>query len=303
MTSEPPIHEIAAVVVNFNAGPALRECVASLQREGVQALVVVDNGSSDDSLDQLAAMSHGLRVLHTERNLGYGGGVNFGARRIGGDLLLVCNPDLVLQPGALRAMVDRLDRDQSVGLVGPTLVTSAGDLHPSGRAFPSLGRSSVQAVLGVLVPQNPYSERYRAANRARAATGTVDWVTGACFVVRRDAFDAVGGFDDRYFMYVEEVDLCWRLARAGWRTGYEPSARVLHLGGVSTAAVPYRMIAAHHLSLWRFARRTARGWERLFLPLVAVGIAGRFAAVCLRRAVVDGDRRPWERRVGRNEGD
>jgi N-acetylglucosaminyl-diphospho-decaprenol L-rhamnosyltransferase len=111
----------------------------------------------------------------------------------------------------------------------------------------------------------------------------VDWVTGACFLVRREAFDAVGGFDDRYFMYVEEVDLCWRLARAGWRTGYESSARVRHLGGVSTAAVPYRMIVAHHSSLWRFARRTTCGYDRLLLPVVAVGIAGRCAAVCLRR--------------------
>ena len=189
-------------------------------------------------------------------------------------------------------MVDRLDRDQSLGLVGPALVTTDGGLHPSGRAFPTLGRSSLQAMLGVLVPQNPYSERYRAANRARAVAGTVDWVTGACMLIRRVAFNAVGGFDERYFMYVEEVDLCWRLARAGWQTGYEQSARVMHLGGVSTAAVPYRMIASHHLSLWRFARRTASGWQRVLLPLVALGTAGRFTVACLRRALIDRDRQP-----------
>ena len=286
MTSELPVHDFAAVVVNYNAGAALSECVASLEREGIEAVVVVDNGSTDDSLECLAARMPGVRVLHTGRNLGFGGGVNYGARRVAGDLLLVCNPDLVLQPGALSAMADRLVKDPSLGLVGSALVTPAGDLQPSGRAFPTLRRSSLHAALGVLLPQNAYSRRYREVSRSRVGTGIVDWVTGACFLVRREAFDEVGGFDDRYFMYVEEVDLCWRLARAGWRTGYESSARVLHLAGVSTAAVPYRMIVAHHLSLWRFARRTTCGSQRLLLPVVAAGIASRCVAVCLRRVVV-----------------
>jgi N-acetylglucosaminyl-diphospho-decaprenol L-rhamnosyltransferase len=285
MTSELPTHEVAAVVVNYNAGSALSECVASLEREAVREIVVVDNGSTDDSLEGLGAANPDLRVLRTGRNLGYGGGVNYGAKQTACELLLVCNPDLVLQPGALGAMTERLVQDPSLGLVGPALVTPAGALHPSGRDFPTLRRSSVQAALGVLFPKNSFSRRYREANQARAETGIVDWVTGACFLVRRQAFSAVGGFDDRYFMYVEEVDLCWRLARAGWRTGYEASARVLHLAGVSTAAVPYRMIVSHHLSLWRFARRTTYGSDRIFLPLVAVGIALRCVAVFLRRVL------------------
>jgi N-acetylglucosaminyl-diphospho-decaprenol L-rhamnosyltransferase len=282
--SEPPIRQVAAVVVNYNAGAALSECVASLEREGAGPIVVVDNGSTDDSLERLAASNPGVQVLLTGRNLGFGGGVNYGARRTTGELLLVCNPDLVLRRGALGAMVARLAQDPSLGLVGPALVTPAGELQPSGRAFPTLRRSTIQAVLGALFPDNAYSRRYRDENRSRAGTGIVDWVTGACLLVRRQAFDTVGGFDDRYFMYVEEVDLCWRLARAGWRTGYESSAQVLHLAGISTAPFPYRMIVAHHLSLWRYARRTARGAERVLLPAVAVGIACRCAAVCLRRA-------------------
>jgi N-acetylglucosaminyl-diphospho-decaprenol L-rhamnosyltransferase len=283
---------VTAVVVNYNAGAALSECVESLEREGVRDIAVVDNGSTDDSLECLDVKSPSVQVFHTGRNLGFGGGVNYGARRVAGELLLVCNPDLVLQPGALGAMADRLAQDPSLGLVGPALVTPAGELQPSGRAFPTVRRSSVQAVLGVLLPRNPYSRRYREANRARVETGIVDWVTGACLLVRREAFDAVSGFDDRYFMYVEEVDLCWRLARAGWRTGYESSAHVLHLAGISTAPFPFRMIVAHHLSLWRFARQSSRGSERLLLPVVAVGIASRCLAVCLRRAVVQLNRRP-----------
>ena len=84
-------------------------------------------------------------------------------------------------------------------------------------------------------------------------------MSGACFLVRREAWDAVGGFDPSYFMYMEDVDLCWRLGRAGWGVGYEPAARVLHVQGVSTNRHPYRMLAAHHRSMWRFAWRTTTG--------------------------------------------
>ena len=169
MTSEPQAPDIAAVVVNYNAGSVLAECVASLLGAGIENLVVVDNGSTDDSLGELAARLSHVRVVHTGRNLGYGGGVNRGAGEVGGQLILVCNPDLVVQPGAVTAMADRLQKDQSLGLVGPALIARDGTLHPSGRAFPSFGRSGLQAALGVLAPHNAYSRAYREANRARAA--------------------------------------------------------------------------------------------------------------------------------------
>jgi N-acetylglucosaminyl-diphospho-decaprenol L-rhamnosyltransferase len=109
----------------------------------------------------------------------------------------------------------------------------------------------------------------------------VDWVSGACFAVRRKAWDDVGGFDPAYFMYLEDVDLCWRLARCGWGVGYEPTAEVLHIQGVSTGRHPYRMLAAHHLSMWRFASRTTVGSKRAVLPLVGVGVVARFATAAI----------------------
>jgi GT2 family glycosyltransferase len=166
LEAEPPAHEVAAVVVNYNAGKALTECVASLKREGVSVIVVVDNGSTDGSLEYLAATNPDVQVLHTGRNLGFGGGVNYGARRTSGELLLVCNPDLELQSGALRAMVDRLTNDPSLGLVGPALVTPAGDLQPSGRAFPTL-RPGRDIPRERLQPSLPRGELRPGRNRDR----------------------------------------------------------------------------------------------------------------------------------------
>ncbi|MHB1782481.1 MAG: glycosyltransferase family 2 protein [Acidimicrobiales bacterium] len=289
---------IQAIVVNYNAGQALLDCVASLWSEGVDRLLVVDNGSTDGSIAQLASEDRDVQIVSSGRNVGFGGGVNYGAGRSAGELLLVCNPDIVLRPGALGALTRRIEADPSLGLVGPALVAPDGSERTSGRAFPTLRRSGLHALVGLAAPGSARSTRYRAASRAGAATGIVDWVTGACLLVRREAFDAVGGFDERYFMYVEEVDLCWRLARAGWRTGYEAGAVVVHLAGVSTAAHPYRMVTAHHVSLWRFAWRTAKGADRMLLPFAAPAIVVRWALAALKELVCRSARAPARARGG-----
>ncbi len=129
----------------------------------------------------------------------------------------------------------------------------------------------------MIAPANPFTRRYRLLDWDHRRPARVDWVSGACFVVRREAWDAVSGFDPAYFMYMEDVDLCWRLHQAGWAIGYEPEARVRHIQGVSTNRHPYRMLAAHHRSMWRFAWRTTSGSKRAALPVVAAGLAARLA--------------------------
>ncbi len=122
------------------------------------------------------------------------------------------------------------------------------------------------AFLYLVWPGNPFSRRYRMVDWDHASAREVDWVATTHVVVRRRAWDEVGGFDDGYFMYMEDVDLCWRLRRAGWRIGYEPAAGVVHEIGGSTDQTPYRMIVAHHRSVWRYAVRTSTGWRRPCCP-------------------------------------
>jgi N-acetylglucosaminyl-diphospho-decaprenol L-rhamnosyltransferase len=272
--------DVSAVVVNYNAGVALRDCVASLRAEQVAEVIVVDNGSRDESRQALRASDSSAVWQSAGENLGYGRAANLGARSGHGRYLVVCNPDLVVKPGTIANLVAAMDRDPEVAIAGPRIVNADGTLYPSARAFPSLVEAIGHGLLGLFWPENRFSRRYKLLDWDHGDARAIDWVSGAFFLVRRDAWDAVDGFDPAYFMYMEDVDLCWRVSRAGWRVVYEPSAEVVHWQGMSTGRRPYRMIVAHHWSLWRFACRSTPGWRRVLLPLVGIGLAGRAGVAC-----------------------
>ena len=275
--------DVCAVVVNYNTRDHLLRCVASLRAEGVGEIVVVDNDSVDGSGAALAAVDDALFV-NTGANLGFGRAANLGVASTTGPLLLVMNPDAVVHPGAVAAMVAALRTDDNLALVGPRVDNPDGTLYPSVRRFPDLTVAAGHAFVGLFRPDNRFTRRYKMVDTDRDRACDVDWVSGTCMLVRRWAFEAVGGFDPAYFMYVEDVDLCWRLHRAGWRIGYEPAARVTHTVGASSDLAPYRMIAAHHRSLLRFAARTSAGSRRLLLPAVAAGLGVRTLLAWVQRA-------------------
>ncbi|HEY1466036.1 MAG TPA: glycosyltransferase family 2 protein [Acidimicrobiales bacterium] len=276
---------VAAVVVNFESGTALTECLRTLVAESPAEVVVVDNGSRDGSVARVPRDFPAVQVVVPGRNLGYGAAANRGAAASTAELILVCNSDLSIHPGALAALVAVLDQQPDVAVTGPLIRTPTGDRYPSARQFPSLIDAGGHALLGLFIPDNRFTRNYQRSDLvpAEAAPQRVDWVSGSCFLVRRSAFEAVGGFDEAYFMYAEDVDLCWRLAGAGWGAAYVPVAEVLHVQGVSTDHHPFRMIVEHHRSLLRFAWRSTMGWRRLLLPLVTVGIGVRGLLACFRR--------------------
>lgn len=277
--------EVSAVVVSYKARDQLIDCVRSLRAEGVDDIVVADNDSRDGSQDALAASDPGARFLDVGANLGYGTAANRAAALTVGDLLLVCNSDVVIEPAAVKAMVAALEADRRVAIVGPRVENLDGSLYPSPRTFPDLGVAVGHAFLGHVAPRNRFTRRYRMLDWDHAGARDVDWVSGACFLVRREAWVGLGGFDEAYFMYAEDVDLCWRAGRAGWKVAFEPAARVIHAQGVSTDQRAYRMIVEHHRSLLRFWRRTATGWRAALVPLVALGLVVRTGMACAQRAL------------------
>jgi N-acetylglucosaminyl-diphospho-decaprenol L-rhamnosyltransferase len=270
----------SAVIVDYDAGPFLADCVRSLDDQGLAELIVVENGDADAARATLAA--HGLEgtpLLATGRNLGYGAGANRGlAATERGEHVLICNPDLVVHEGGLDRLGAALDAHAEWAIVGPRILTPEGATYPSARRFPALWVAAGHALLGAVFPNNSFTRRYRTPDLPDRPT-EVDWVSGACFLARRSVLDEVGGFDEGYFMFAEEMDLCWRVKRAGWRVGFEPSAAVTHYEGVSRRRHPYGMALAHHRSALRFASRTTSGPKRVLLPLAALGLGVRLLAI------------------------
>jgi len=267
--------DVAAVVVNYNTRDHLLVCLRSLRADGLTQVVVVDNASADGSVDALRQSDPEAVVLSMTSNLGFGTAANRGVTVAGAEYVLILNPDTVVEPGTTKVLAEALDRDPRLAIVGPRMENVDGSLYPSARCFPNLVDAAGHAFLGFVLPSNPYTRRYRMLDWDHTGPGQVDWVGGACLLVRRWAFESVGGFDEAYFMYAEDVDLCWRLRREGWRIGYEPGGRVMHSLGASSRLMPYRMILTHHRSLMRFASKSTTGPERLLLPVVAAGLALR----------------------------
>ena len=271
-----PSARVTAVVVNYKSRDLLvGRCLPSLRAEGVDEIVVVDNDSGDGVEAALAAADPAALFVAAGANLGFGSGVNRGVARAGRELLLIINPDAVLEPGSLKAMVAAFDRDPSVGIVGPGIRDPSGARYPSPRRFPSIGDASGHALFGMVAPNNRFTRRYRMLDEEPITSLSVDWVSGSCFAIRRRTWDAIAGFDERYFMYAEDMDLCWRAHDSGWDVVFEPAANAIHVQGASTDQRPYRMILEHHRALLRFTAHTTTGGSRLLLPVIALGLAAR----------------------------
>jgi N-acetylglucosaminyl-diphospho-decaprenol L-rhamnosyltransferase len=272
----------AVVIVNYESGTALADCVASFSAQSPTELIVVDNGSSDGSVEGMSARFPDVAVLTTGENLGYGAAANRGVAATTAPSVLICNPDLEVGIGTLATLTEALGTHQRLAVVGPMIRNPDGEWYPSARRFPSMVDAAGHALLGIFAPDNRFTRSYQQSHLGSGAADlqVVDWVSGACFLISRAAFESVGGFDESYFMYAEDVDLCWRLGRNGWHVAYVPGAEVTHVQGLSTDRHPYRMVFEHHRSLLRFANRSSQGWRKALLPLVAVGIVVRAALAC-----------------------
>ncbi|MDE3064922.1 MAG: glycosyltransferase family 2 protein [Acidobacteriota bacterium] len=267
-----------AVVVDYHAEEALGACVDSLRANGVGEVVVVENGEAGSSPSALEG--RGVILVEPGLNLGYGRGVNrVVAAAPPSTYLVVSNPDVIAHDGAVSALTAFLDEHEGVAVAGPSIVRPDGTVYPSQRVFPNVWLAGAHALLAPLWPSNPATAAYRSAR----ADGTVDWVSGAFFVIRRDAFEAVGGFDERYFMFAEDMALCWQLREHGYAVAGVPAAVVTHVEGLSRQRASRAMILAHHRSALRFEWQTARGMRRLLAPLATVVLGIRLAVVLVAR--------------------
>lgn len=279
--------KVAAVLVSYNVREHLLRCIETLLEDGVDTIIVTDNQSRDGSADAVRRAYPEIQVYESGANLGFGGGVNYSVDRVPRDIeyVLVTTPDVELDQGSTKALVDVLDTNERIGLVAPRVDTPDREIYPSVRTFPSLVDAFGHAFLRFLWPTNPFSRRYMMLDWDHSVAADVDWVAGTHFLTRRTAWDEVGGFDPRFFMFLEDVDLCWRLRDKGWRVRYEPSSVVVHHISKSADQTPYRMILAHHRSIYRYIDKTWRGWRRALLPVAAAAVTLRTGLAMIQRAV------------------
>lgn len=264
---------LSVIIVNFNAGPLLERCLGSLVSHltGTWEAVVVDNASSDGSVDRVAGLDPRIRLLCNADNVGFGRAINQAMAATTAPLALFLNPDATLTAGAIDELVRELNNHPQCGAIGPAILNPDGSIQGSARGDPDMltglfGRSST---LTRLFPRSALARRnvVTHAEPADAAQGSieVDWVSGACMLVRREAFTSIGGFDEAFFLYWEDADFCRRLRAAGWHTRYDPRAQVAHAGSVSSRSRPALAIRAFHRSAYLYYRRHSAGsvWHPL----------------------------------------
>lgn len=277
--------QTSAVLVSWNVRDLLLRCIDSLKADGVTHIVVLDNDSKDDSVEAVRRVHPDVELIELRQNTGFGGGINRAVPHTSTPYVLVTTPDVYVEPGSTKALEAVLDERPDVGFVAPAIYTPDGRLYPSVRRLPGLLDATGHAFLHFVWPSNPFSRRYKMLDWDHATARDVDWVACTHFLVRREAWDAVGGFDEQFFMFLEDVDLCSRLRDAGWKIRYEPGAVVQHEISASADQIPYRMIATHHRSIYRFNRKRATGARRALLPLIGAGLVVRTLLAWLQRAI------------------
>jgi N-acetylglucosaminyl-diphospho-decaprenol L-rhamnosyltransferase len=285
--SEQP--RVSVVVVSYNVRELLRGCLQSVLAQGEKTdVIVIDNASSDCSTEMVTAEFPQVHLIKNNTNRGFARASNEGIASTRAPYVLSLNPDTVLQPGAIGALADHLDQHADVGAAGPKIVRPDGSLDLAARrAFPSPSVALFRlTLLSRLFPRHRRLARYNLTDRSPDAEQEIDSGTAACLMFRRAALEQVGLYDEDFFMYGEDLDLCFRLKLAGWRIVYVPHAVVLHFKGQSSRQRSSAMIREFHRSMWIFFRKHYRRTTPAPVAvLIWSGIEARSAGLLLANAV------------------
>jgi len=274
------------VIVNFNSTDCLLTCLESVYDDlrGMPAtLWVVDNGSSD-GIGRIIGRFPEIHLISNQQNLGFGAAVNQALKKTASAYIVLLNPDSYVLKGFFYTMITFMEENPRIGIAGPGIRNPDGSIQGSARSFPTpltslFGR---QSLLSRLFPENPLTR----ANVLTAVSDgrhpmDVDWVSGACMVVRRKAVETVGCFDERFFMYWEDADWCRRMRHGGWKIVYFPLAEVIHHVGVSSSKRAIGSLFEFHKSAYRLYEKYAPSAPWPLKILILAGLLARFCLVAL----------------------
>lgn len=260
---------VAVVVVSYETRETLLEGLAALQGEPATSVVVVDNASRDGSVAAVRERFPSVRLIANPENVGFARACNQGARESATPFLLFLNPDATLAPGSLRTLTALLEARPRVGVVAPRTRSANGDIQVSTGPDLSLVSEIRQRRLVRGVARRDAAVLVEAEG-LHAVEREADWVSGACLMIRREAFDAVSGFDERFFLYEEDADLCRRVRQAGWQVLFSPSAETRHALGRSMARAPERARLEYQRSHLLYYRKHCGLLQRALLRALLV---------------------------------
>jgi GT2 family glycosyltransferase len=282
-----PDFDLSITICSWNAVDDLRACLQSLRERAGELnfeVIIVENNSEDGSGEMALAEFPEFKTLVQTQNLGFTGGHNLAREHVKGRHWFLLNSDTVVHPTALRKMVEYADSNPTVGVIGPKLLNLDGSLQYSCRKFPNpVAALFRNTLLGRIFPNNKYTKQYLMKDFNHSDTSEVDWVSGAAILVTEKALPALQRLDPEFYMYCEDVDLCWRAWKSGFKVAYLPSAEVMHIIGRSTDKAPNRMIWRFHKSMLLFYRKHML--TQLSPPLRPVALVGATLAISLRASL------------------
>ena len=271
--------DLSIIIVNYKTSGPLKDCLASIYRtlDGLKfEVLVIDNHSRDKGLAALEKLFPQVRFIKNPCNEGFAKANNRAAELSKGTTLLFLNPDTRLTEGAVASMHTHLLATPKIGVLGPKVLNPDGSLQYSCRSFPTLwtGLFNRYSLLSRLFPNNQFTRRYLMTDFDHKETRQVDWVSGCCLMMRSPTFKSVGGFDEHYFLFNEDVDLCRTLKDHNYKVVYFPDARVFHDITSSNRKVPFRIILKRHRGMSYYFKKH-HGGNPVFQTLVHTMVAAR----------------------------
>ncbi|GEM_PF-485403 len=231
------IRELSIIIVSYNSLGYLKECLDSIYSHPPGKdfdTIVVDNASTDGTSQFIAKNHNGIILISNKENAGFAAANNQAIKTTDSKYVLLINSDCEVYKDSIDKLMSYMDKNPRVALAGPKIINSDGSVQYSCRRFPSFFSAAVHTILTHIYPGNPVSRKYMMADINRDEPFGVDWVSGSCMIIRRQALEEAGPLDERYFMYVEDIDICYRMWQNGWEVHYMPHSEILHhVGGSS----------------------------------------------------------------------
>jgi len=231
------IKDLSISIVAFNSLKYLRDCIDSIYSfppDWPYDIIVVDNASTDGTNRFIAKNHPGIILISNKENSGFAAANNQAISITDSKYILLINSDCEVYRDSINKLLDYMDKNPRVAVAGPKIINSNGSLQYSCRRFPSFFGAAAHTILTHIYPDNPVSKKYKLVDVSRKEPFPVDWVSGSCMMIRRSELEGIGLLDENYFMYVEDIDICYRMWQKGWEVHYMPHSEVLHhIGGSS----------------------------------------------------------------------